>query len=395
MSPESESSSEGSSPSRSVNVGSHICSADLEHLPDDASIASRTGDAALRIVAQLIKNGKAKRIVVLAGAGMSTSAGIPDFRSPGTGLYNNLQALNLPHPQAVFELGYFVDNPKPFWTLAKELYPGKHFPTPAHYFLALLAKHNVLEKVFTQNIDTLEQLTGMDQDLIIEAHGSFATAHCLACRAESSTEHVLKSGVRRGEVVRCPKAHCEGLVKPDIVFFGEGLPEAFFDAMPCMRQCDLCIIIGTSLQVQPFARLPNYARPHVPRILINREAVGLIEKLAKPDGEKTLSHILAGLSLLEDTRPTDMFYQGDADDAVRKLAEEIGWADELEQMIQEGHAALAAKWGQAVPSTPYESSGEPEIQDDGKVPADEIQSLQSLLKDALTKRHTQDSPDRL
>ena len=103
-------------------------------------------------------------------------------------------------------------------------------PTPTHYFLALLARHSVLERVFTQNIDTLEHLAGLDDYKVVEAHGSFATAHCLTCRKEAFTEHVLKSGVRRGEVVRCSEKGCDGLVKPDIVFFGEGLPKKFFSA---------------------------------------------------------------------------------------------------------------------------------------------------------------------
>lgn len=86
----------------------------------------------------------AKNIVFMVGAGISTSAGIPDFRSPGTGLYANLQKLNLPQPEAVFELGFFQRNPQPFWTLAQEIYPGHHFvrsPHP-HLLLLLLGVHS-------------------------------------------------------------------------------------------------------------------------------------------------------------------------------------------------------------------------------------------------------------
>lgn len=94
--------------------------------------------------------------------------------------------------------------------------------------------------MFTQNIDTLETLAGLPPHLIVEAHGSFATAHCLKCRREVDREEVLKAGVRKGEVVRCNATvkavgkgkKCGGLVKPDIVFFGEGLPDRFFKFVP-------------------------------------------------------------------------------------------------------------------------------------------------------------------
>lgn len=76
-------------------------------------------------VAKYIKSDRCKNIVVLSGAGVSTAAGIPDFRSPETGLYHNLKKYDLPYPEAIFEIGYFLDHPEPFFTLAKELYPGK------------------------------------------------------------------------------------------------------------------------------------------------------------------------------------------------------------------------------------------------------------------------------
>lgn len=89
----------------------------------------------------------------------------------------------------------------------------------------------MLRRIFTQNIDTLETIAGLPASRIIEAHGSFANAHCLDCEKEASQEYVLASGVRKGEVVRCGEEGCGGLVKPDIVFFGEGLPERFFKSL--------------------------------------------------------------------------------------------------------------------------------------------------------------------
>ncbi|KAI9633858.1 DHS-like NAD/FAD-binding domain-containing protein, partial [Dioszegia hungarica] len=299
----------------------------------------------------------AKNIVVLTGAGISTSAGIPDFRSPETGLYANLERLNLPFPEAVFELGYFKKNPVPFWTLAKDLYPGKYLPTPTHYFLTLLHRRSVLLRTFTQNIDTLETLASLPPEKIIEAHGSFASAHCLSCEKEVSREYVLEAGVRDGKVVKCDEEGCRGLVKPDIVFFGEGLPERFFEHMGDLKKADLVIVIGTSLQVQPFASLAQYCRPGTPRLLINREAVGPFAPPRRKTGKESLGTLLSQLGISESDVPelesSDdeaaggydySFWKGDSDEGIRRLAKELGWEEELDEMIKEGHEALRAKW---------------------------------------------------
>lgn len=87
-------------------------------------------------VAEKIRNGA--KVVTMAGAGISVSAGIPDFRTPGSGLYDNLEKYRLPYPTAIFELSYFRTSPEPFYTLCKELFPGKYSPTPSHYFVKLL-----------------------------------------------------------------------------------------------------------------------------------------------------------------------------------------------------------------------------------------------------------------
>ncbi len=145
-------------------------------------------------IVSYIKSGKAKKIVTMAGAGISTSAGIPDFRSPGTGLYDNLQEYNLPDPQAVFDISFFRGNPAPFYKLAKSLYPeeSKFKPTPCHHFIKLLADKGLLLRHYTQNIDTLERLAGLSDELLIEAHGTFHSAHCTdnSCKKEYSQEWV-------------------------------------------------------------------------------------------------------------------------------------------------------------------------------------------------------------
>ncbi|GAA5851343.1 hypothetical protein JCM8547_004213 [Rhodosporidiobolus lusitaniae] len=284
----------------------------------------------LQDVARLLKEGKAKRVIVMAGAGISTSAGIPDFRSPGTGLYDNLQKYNLPYPEAIFDLDYLSERPEAFYTLAKELYPGSFKPTTTHYFFRLLQEKGVLKGVWTQNIDTLERIAGIDDDHIVEAHGSFAEAECLNCK-KRYTQNEIKPRILSGEVVRCEEKGCKGkkeaLIKPRIVFFGEGLPDRFFDRMSQFRETDLLIVLGTSLTVQPFAGLLHRVGPACPRLLINLESVGEVDH---PRDK--------GFDFTGFTGPPggirDVRWLGQVDEGVEELCRLVGegWDEDLKRL---------------------------------------------------------------
>jgi NAD-dependent histone deacetylase SIR2 len=267
-------------------------------------LQARTIDA----LASYITSGKVRKVVVLTGAGISTSAGIPDFRSPDTGLYANLERLNLPHAEAVFDIAYFRTNPLPFYTLAQELYPGRYRPTVTHSFIKLLHDKGLLLQLLTQNIDCLEREAGVPGDKIVEAHGSFASQSCIECK-KAYPEERMRDAITNKWVPRCVDASCNGLVKPDIVFFGEQLPAAFFDSRDLLPEADLCIVMGTSLSVQPFASLPGFCEDGVPRLLVNQERVGDLG-----------------------SRPDDVLMLEDCDAGVRKLAKACGWADDLEAL---------------------------------------------------------------
>eukprot|EP00878_Enallax_costatus_P000427 GHUV01000518.1.p1 GENE.GHUV01000518.1~~GHUV01000518.1.p1 ORF type:complete len:441 (+),score=166.21 GHUV01000518.1:233-1555(+) len=223
-------------------------------------------------IADHILSGKARRIVIMAGAGISVSSGIPDFRTPGTGLYSQLERFNLPWPEAVFDIRFFRHNPKPFYMLAKELFPGGYMPTPAHYFMRLLHKKGLLLTAFTQNIDGLEQLAGLPAEKVVPAHGSFDGAHCIDC-GRSGSIYAVQQAVYDDDIATCTS--CGGLVKPDIVFFGEPLPARFHRRrLADMQQADLLIVMGTSLVVQPFASMIDAVPESTPRLLINMNKVG-------------------------------------------------------------------------------------------------------------------------
>ncbi|XP_050814268.1 NAD-dependent protein deacetylase sirtuin-1 isoform X3 [Gopherus flavomarginatus] len=334
-----------------------------------------------------------KKIIVLTGAGVSVSCGIPDFRSRD-GIYARLAVdfPDLPDPQAMFDIEYFRKDPRPFFKFAKEIYPGQFQPSLCHKFIALMDKEGKLLRNYTQNIDTLEQVAGIQR--IIQCHGSFATASCLICKYKVDCEAVRGDIFNQGQlqcfcrpkgepqlaalrwqfysrhivlqwqfgsrsfppsgregpaaeepevpplsvccpkyllaalvpgagpvplnvprkfgsvwvkfdkqhmthelycvqdykwepaaatskkdysavVPRCPRCPPDeplAIMKPEIVFFGENLPEQFHRAMKYDKdEVDLLIVIGSSLKVRPVALIPSSIPHEVPQILINRE----------------------------------------------------------------------------------------------------------------------------
>ncbi|SPO32123.1 related to NAD-dependent histone deacetylase [Ustilago trichophora] len=313
-------------------------------------------------VAALLSAPTTRNIIILAGAGISTSASppIPDFRSPGTGLYSNLAAYNLPYAEAIFDIAYFQRHPQPFYTLAKHLYPGNFKPALAHYFLTLLQQKGKLKRVFTQNVDTLERIAGVEGDKIVEAHGSFASSTCIVCKHRVG-EDWIREKIQQGQIARCPRDKCPGrknakgkqegggLVKPDIVFFGESLPSRFFRCIPDLKSADLLIVMGTSLQVQPFASLIDAVPSTCPRVLINLERVG---ELASSDGYEgggmgagmynETGFDFDGLTYGGKDKTRDVFYQGKADDGVAELVKLIGeeWENDLRQLKEHGYKKL-------------------------------------------------------
>ena len=179
---------------------------------------------------------------------------------------------------------------------------------------------------FTQNIDTLERLTGLDGDYIIEAHGSFATASCVKCK-ELADPDMVRGKALQGQVPHC--VSCHALIKPDITFFGENLPKRFFANLDDFERADLLIVIGTSLQVQPFASLIDEVPEHVPRILINKEEAGVHDSKSSGFDFKWKY----GLN-------RDVFLPSTCDEGISKLAALLGWEKDLDRLYTKGTMKL-------------------------------------------------------
>ena len=231
---------------------------------------------------------KSKNIVVITGAGISTNLGIPDFRSKG-GLYDQCKVRfpDLKDPMDVFSLEYFEKNPVPFFELAADMWPGKYSPGKTHEFIARLEKsYKKLLRNYTQNIDTLERIAGVKK--LVECHGSYDKATCRKCEKVFDKGHI-KEQVLAKKIPKCvekgrsqPSELCDGIIKPNVVCFGESLPVHFTECLDKDKLVvDFVIVIGTSMQVAPVKNLPNslseeYDKNHensLPVILVNKEPV--------------------------------------------------------------------------------------------------------------------------
>jgi NAD-dependent deacetylase len=202
-------------------------------------------------VAELIVN--SKRCIVFSGAGISTESGIPDFRGED-GIWTRMDPED-------FTIQRFVARPevrKMQWKLLAEGGLVKDVkPNAAHYAVAELDKLGKLDCVITQNIDNLHQLAGVPDDKVFELHGNMQYARCLTCRKRYPIAEII-SRLAVEEIPDCEA--CKGILKPDAVYFGEMLPQAVLsEASRRANQCDLCVVIGSTLVVYPAAYIPEYA----------------------------------------------------------------------------------------------------------------------------------------
>ncbi|XP_014283988.1 NAD-dependent protein deacetylase sirtuin-2 [Halyomorpha halys] len=266
-------------------------------------------------IAKYITEKPCKSIVVLSGAGVSTNSGIPDVRTPGSGLYYTIDPKSVPYPHAIFEIRTFRKNPRALYNMLYPYLNGNYKPTLCHYFITLLQKKNVLLKNYTLNADDLEKLAGVNEDKLGQVYGTFNRFSCLLCKDESSARWVK----RKLDMGQTPKCDCGGIIKPKIFFYGEALPQLFCHNMAQdMKKCDLLIILGSSLSDEPIASMPFLVDKKCPRLVIN--GTPLSRSL---DFEFNTSIA------------KDVFWQGDCEDGCVRLVDLLGWTNHLHAIQQD------------------------------------------------------------
>ena len=204
---------------------------------------------------------EARHAVALTGAGISTPSGIPDFRSPELGLWERVD------PMEVASLYAFRQHPEAFYAwirpLAVALLAAE--PNPGHRALARLEEEGRLKAIITQNIDDLHQRAGSRE--VLELHGHMRELICISCYRVVPVPDVVDDFLSSGEVLRCEV--CGGVMKPSVVLLGEQLPiEVVNKAMEHVRQADLMLIAGSSLEMLPASHLPLVVHEHDGRLIV-------------------------------------------------------------------------------------------------------------------------------
>ncbi|CAG8451721.1 3525_t:CDS:10 [Ambispora leptoticha] len=231
-------------------------------------------------VVRLLQQSKNIMVLTELAYQVSVSCGIPDFRSEN-GIYSRLSEFDLDDPQDMFDINYFKDCPEVFYSFAKEIFPSNFKPSTSHCFVKLLEEKGKLLRNYTQNIDTLEQATGIKK--VLQCHGSFATASCINCGYKVDGE-VIKEDILAKRVPYCSRCRLTNndediensgsIMKPDIVFFGEKLPPEFDELFPEDREkVDLLIVMGSSLKVAPVSEIMGQIPHRIPQIVINRTPI--------------------------------------------------------------------------------------------------------------------------
>ena len=198
-------------------------------------------------VADLLR--ASERAVALTGAGISVPSGIPDFRSPGTGIWENVDPMEVAHIDA------WRRDPDRFWSFYSRRFAAlvDKRPNEAHLALAELERRGLIRGVITQNIDRLHRMAGTER--LIEVHGSIEWSICMTCGGRFPLERVVGLIGAEDGPPHCPS--CVTALKPDVVLFGELLPErALAEAQALAMGADLMLCVGSSLEVYPVAGLP-------------------------------------------------------------------------------------------------------------------------------------------
>ena len=237
--------------------------------------------------AEVIK--KSHRTVCLTGAGVSTPSGIPDFRSPLTGLWTRFE------PMEVASLSAFRHQPERFyqWLHPLAIKMFEAVPNAAHLALAMLQNAGFISVIITQNIDSLHTRAGSSN--VLEVHGSLETMTCTNCYHQYQSAQFINGYIDHCQIPYCPT--CRSILKPDIILYEEQMPvQTWLKAEDACKKCDLVIVAGSSLEVMPSARLPIEALDHGAHLIILNNSETFLDERAEVNIHGDVAEVLPGIA---------------------------------------------------------------------------------------------------
>ena len=255
-----------------------------------------------------LKNNQFRKIMFITGAGISTAAGIPDFRSKDGCFAQVQKKYHLSYPEQLFQISSFKENPKPFYDFCKSFNIDNCKPTRTHLFMGFLCQKNLVQKIYTQNVDGLELKAGVPKDKIVFAHGKITEAACPTCTKEYDINILRDEYVMKDKIMYC--SICNTPIKPKVIFYGECLPLGFLLQFVFISGCDLAFIMGTSLKVSPFNQLPDKLSSGAWRVFVNKEDVD-------------------GFFKFDDVFSKDLFLGGYTDEIIDLIVKDVGWEQEF------------------------------------------------------------------
>jgi len=241
-------------------------------------------------IAELLR--KASYVVALTGAGISTASGIPDFRSPDTGLWTKVD------PMKAASIDAFLEDPIQFWSFYRHRLGSLDSaePNAAHYALAKMEQSGHLKALVTQNIDRLHRRAG--STTIAEVHGSIETGVCLSCGRRYPHSHMVEA---LADPEGVPYCECGRVLKPGVIFFGEALPQDEYAlAVSWAQRADVMLVAGSSLAVWPVAGLPDITMRSGGKLVILTASETPFDSRAAIRDQRPLEEILPRLAALLD-----------------------------------------------------------------------------------------------
>ena len=255
---------------------------------------------------EMLKSKKFTNGVLMVGSGISVNSGVPDFKSKNGIFQKIIDKYKIDKPEDFFTKETFIQKPNLLYEFYKNFKDNSYKPTLTHYFMKYLFDMNIVKKVFTQNIDSLELKSGIDKEKINFVHGNIFEGNCINCNCKIDIKEIDQA-IEKNEIKYCDK--CKGICKPNIILSGEKIKENYEEEMKEMENCDICFIIGNSLKAQPFSFLPLLIKSNSWIVLINKEEVGSFG--------------------FDNIMNKNIFFEGDCDEMVKKILKDCNWWDDF------------------------------------------------------------------